>query len=501
MRLLFFCWDARVINLVNLAARDLKAAGRIGYAAVVTRETAPIRYAEARGWTSHLDRVIPDTDVVDRERYDFDYRPEVDRLDRLYGRPTLWQYVIQDRFLSRERVGRHHYKYGTPRTPEELLSVVCSSLVNVEKLFDEVQPDLVVFGTHAVPDMLTAMLDMVVHERGGDVVCPSPARLGSRMFFKTTMDDRMERVDREYERLVQTDEVSDEAVEALAAFREGGVRLAHMGRRPESRLKDLANKTRRELSKPLRHLKYRSWRDPKYTPFYQDWYATNRMWRNARWIRSSPLFHEPEPDRPYVLFPMHLEPEQSILVYAPFHTNQFAVIQSVAQAMPADTVLYVKDHTVMLGNRSRSYYEKLARVPNVRLIHPDTPARDVILGSQGVVTISGTAGFEAALHGKPVFTLGRPFYNGAAPMVVHAESERQIAEQNHRFGADYADDRRVGQYVTAVLRHSYDINFGRLVRGLTGDAPADHQDEYQVYLGALTREIGLRERLAETPSA
>ena len=450
------------------------------------------------GGRGHLDGFLLDRTLVDRTNASFNYRPEVRRLEQAYGRPTLWQYVTQERHLSRRRVGRHHYKYGTDRTTDELLSIVCSSLVNVEAMFEEHAFDCVVYATHTVPEMLTAMLEEVIKSRGGSVVCPAPARLGGRSFFKDTVDDRVGRVDREYERLVQTGECSEEAEGVLSDFRAGNVHLSYVGKRGDrrARLAQFKVQAARELSKPLRQFKYRSWRDDRHNPFYKDWYATQRMWWNARWIRSSPLFREPD-GQPFVLFPMHIEPEQSILVYGPFHTNQFAVIQNVAQAVPAGVQLYVKDHAALLGNRTRSYYEKLARIPNVRLIKPEVSGRELILQSQGVVTISGTAGLEAMLHGRPAFTLGCPYYNSASPMVRHVESERQIAEQNEFFNQDFRDDLRIRQYVTAILRHSYDIDARQTAQGLASDHPEQHEPDYQVYLDALTRELAHRQEVAQ----
>jgi capsule polysaccharide export protein KpsC/LpsZ len=50
-------------------------------------------------------------------------------------------------------------------------------------------------------------------------------------------------------------------------------------------------------------------------------------------------------------------------------------------------------------------------MPGVRLISPEVNSHALILGAAAVLTISGTAGWEAVLYEKPVITLGRAFYN------------------------------------------------------------------------------------------
>ena len=111
---------------------------------------------------------------------------------------------------------------------------------------------------------------------------------------------------------------------------------------------------------------------------------------------------------PFVFFPLHFEPEQTLLIKNPYFTNQIEVITNIAKSLPIEFMLLVKEHPAMKlsGWRKISDYEKIANIPNVVLIHPSVSNENIIPKSSLVITISGTSGLEAAFHEKPsiVFT-------------------------------------------------------------------------------------------------
>lgn len=105
----------------------------------------------------------------------------------------------------------------------------------------------------------------------------------------------------------------------------------------------------------------------------------------------------------FVYFPLHHEPERSLMIGAPFHTNQLEIIYQTAKALPLDYKLYVKEHPsqVLKGWRKISYYKKIIDIPNVELLHPEVNHKEILEGSDVVVSIAGTASLEAVFYGKP----------------------------------------------------------------------------------------------------
>lgn len=80
----------------------------------------------------------------------------------------------------------------------------------------------------------------------------------------------------------------------------------------------------------------------------------------------------------YVYYPLHYEPEASTLVCAVKYEKQLFFIDSWAKSLPADTVLYVKEHYAVLGHRELTLYKELKKYPNVVMIDPWESSRKLI---------------------------------------------------------------------------------------------------------------------------
>jgi capsule polysaccharide export protein KpsC/LpsZ len=126
-----------------------------------------------------------------------------------------------------------------------------------------------------------------------------------------------------------------------------------------------------------------------------------------------PFFIPPDFNEKYVLFPLHFQPEATTLVCAEKYEKQLFFIDQIAKSLPADTKLYVKEHYAVLGHREREFYQKLQFYPNVVIIDPLVESKDLIMRADTIITLTGTAGWEALLLGKRVLVCGNCFYQHA----------------------------------------------------------------------------------------
>ena len=119
------------------------------------------------------------------------------------------------------------------------------------------------------------------------------------------------------------------------------------------------------------------------------------------------------PHKKFVYFPLHLEPEEDILMGAPFYTNQIEVIKNIAKSLPAGYVLYAKEHPIQrkLNWRPISFYKQILELPNVTLIHPEVTNAELTEKCSLVITIGGSAGLQAAFFQKPSIIFGNPYYS------------------------------------------------------------------------------------------
>ena len=125
----------------------------------------------------------------------------------------------------------------------------------------------------------------------------------------------------------------------------------------------------------------------------------------------------------FIYFPLQSEPESSILMNTPFYSNQINLIEVIAKSIPINYSLYVKEHPLQKIKLWRSIddYKKIKNIPNVRFLHPNVNAQEVLEKSQGVISISGATGFEALFHHKPVILFGDEYYDKLS-MVTKIES-------------------------------------------------------------------------------
>ena len=89
----------------------------------------------------------------------------------------------------------------------------------------------------------------------------------------------------------------------------------------------------------------------------------------------------------------------------------------------------IKEHPNLLGYRSRGFYSRLEAEPNCIMVAPKVPSNDLVSLSRGVLVCTGTAGFEAALRGKPVLSDSEPYYASAGDLLPVAALDGDLPPQ------------------------------------------------------------------------
>ena len=124
-------------------------------------------------------------------------------------------------------------------------------------------------------------------------------------------------------------------------------------------------------------------------------------------------------------------------------SNQLYVIELLAKNIPATHKLYVKEHPHMFGRRPADFNKNLSEIPNVKVIYPFSSAQDLIARASVVATITGTAGWESLIMGKPVLALGECFFSNF-PSVVRCTDPTHLASafKNLIFNSSSNADRK-----------------------------------------------------------
>ena len=113
-----------------------------------------------------------------------------------------------------------------------------------------------------------------------------------------------------------------------------------------------------------------------------------------------------------VLYPLHYEPEASLAYLSEFFSNQVALIENISKCLSANQVLVVKEHPAQPGMLLTKRYQELYQNSSCLLYLPSSIiSYDVIKKADLIVTLTSHLGWEALILGKPVYLLGKMFYD------------------------------------------------------------------------------------------
>jgi hypothetical protein len=116
-------------------------------------------------------------------------------------------------------------------------------------------------------------------------------------------------------------------------------------------------------------------------------------------------------DKPYVLFPLHVQPEASIDVRGSYYSNQLELIKILARSIPVTHNLLVKEHPNFIGTKRISFYKECVKIPGVYLVNPYEDSISLIKSADLVISVTGTACLEAGILGVKSLLLGEAFFS------------------------------------------------------------------------------------------
>lgn len=166
---------------------------------------------------------------------------------------------------------------------------------------------------------------------------------------------------------------------------------------------------------------------------------------------------------PFIYFPLQIDIESTLLIGAPFHTNQIELVKHIVKSLPVGYKLYVKDHPLQnsRGWRSTSYYKQIMNLPNVELLHPSTSPDEIIKKSSLVITIASTAGLEAAFHNKPSIVFADVAYS-MLPSVYRLNNIDELPKAIRTSLEKTVNDSDLSYYVDLIDKNSFEFSLSNL---------------------------------------
>lgn len=361
--------------------------------------------------SEYIKRKVPNATICESFSYirehwsEFTIEKLVEYEDKYDCKP-IWSYIYTDRFLI-----NHSYDYAVKMT------------VGLFSFFESIfcKGDIDYYYSEAVATLLCYVAYIVGKKYGVGYVSQMGAR-GLDSTHHYILNDPYQgnvRMVDDYNNQSYTKKELDYAEAFLKEFEEKDIRPTYMiknGAVPRLKVQYIALPIKRaikrlseECNDEYSYINYKSNKD-----------ITNPIKFYFRYQRAKKYYHKADYSRKYVYFPLHFQPEASTIVCAEKYEKQLYFIDSWAKSLPAEIMLYVKEHYAILGHRDLHFYEELKKYPNVVLIDPYESPRKLIENSYAVTTLTGTAGWEAMLLRKPVFIGGNIFFDHA-PGVIKIE--------------------------------------------------------------------------------
>jgi hypothetical protein len=467
--------------LFDAVAKRARQRGVVGeWAGVVTpSEVLPRLDASFYGWLLRFPEFLAMAGRPDGA--------ECDRLEAQYGDPTLWSAVTADRrlFSLEPSVYATNPAYRG-FSHQELIRYAASAFRAAELVYERWQPQVVFLEAGTSVDEFA--LYRVAAVRGLRTLFITESRVRNRWFLCPDPYGVSEDITRTARALgagqarVATAEERAFADEVL-----GGIR--NQAERPKSYAAAIQYMSDRRAVHWDRVLSF-PWTVARNVVRYlqasdEDLYVSNParavphriamrvQVARQRWLTR---WDQPVAGERFAYFPLQMQPETTTSVMAPTFLDQVNLIETIARALPMTLSLYVKEHPMMLGLRPAAYYRRLRQIPNVRLVAPDVPSHDLITRSALVLTITGTAAWEAAAIGTPAITFARTPFDGCkgiarfqAPLETLPQFVRRVLDGEA--GQAFAPE----DYLVAVLRHSFPADTIAYARdpGLVADAEID----------------------------
>jgi capsule polysaccharide modification protein KpsS len=401
-------------------------------------------------------------------KIDYEYIRE---FEKKLGDTNLWSFFYGDRQLllstppKDETTMEIKALYGY----EDLLRVFLSRVKPIEEMLDREKPEFILFFT--VGTIAHKILFHLAKKKGIKTFVIHEGRIGKRV----TVSENYSTITGVEELFKNPENIQskniEEAKKVITNFRKTGSLQLEFYTETE-------NKFIRKKINPLKKI-YNSisWLIQLTKNYFQNrklflygvtslnplrfvWYQSRKKIRKL--IGFEKFYSQYDKDERYAFYPLHLEPEQAILDYAPYYINQTALIEQIARSLPIDMKLYIKDHPTMSFKRKKTFYKKLLNIPNVKIIDHRTKSFEIIKNSSLIITTTSTVGWEALFLKKPVITFGNVFYNIFPTVKKCTEIEKLYELVKEQIEGFEFDDELFMKLVASVLQDTVDMNLNSL---------------------------------------
>ena len=413
---------------------------------------------------------LKEWEVTSQDSLPLDYKL-LAHYERTLGSPNLFGAIVADRRLLFGKKTTYAQDFGRRYNDQKLLSILQAGVVEVEKLFYELKPDIVC-GFICVT-FLEYLIYLFAKSRNITYINLRPVRVQNQVGASSTLNDPSPELVNEYKTIIKNrSQISQRTKSYINSIKNGkpayeGVvnpsnkpALNYSKKINIGRLKNIGAIVSNYYLKPV-VLKDNHVPDPINQAIYR---AIINPWNailTSRFINSKNQKQTSIENRRFCFFPLHTEPEVSLLVNSRPFINQIEVIRILAISLPADMFLIIKEHPGMVGKRRLSFYKKLLNIPKVIVAKPETTVSDLISKSTFVAVLSSSVGIQAMLQKKPVLVFGNSSIEVIGkPMISSVDNLKTLDQTIKMLLDNYRFDQYLAEaFIESNFKTSIGMNF------------------------------------------
>ena len=362
---------------------------------------------------------------------------------------NLWQLGFNERIFYQYN---EFYKF----TQDEILSILEKECKLYESILDEIQPDFLITSETALHQQ--HLFYEICRKRGIKVLMLNQ----SKFAYKCIISQELHKLDSmpALSKIPSKKRTFDELLNVLTSTdntKQLQLYSKNFGNSKSSKIKAVSEYIfKSDNSNTETHFSY--YGRSKFKVLV-DYLIKSRKATTRKSFIDKYLEYEIYDNEQFVLFTLHQEPERTLLIAAPFYTNQLEVIRHIAKSLPPGYKLYVKEHFSQLLREWReiSYYKEIIEIPNVRLYHPSANIEPLIQKSSLVISIGGTISFEAAFYQKPSIIMADLGF-AILPSVQKLNSLEELPLMIRHGLETKVNSDDLDKYLSILDEHSFDFD-------------------------------------------
>lgn len=188
----------------------------------------------------------------------------------------------------------------------------------------------------------------------------------------------------------------------------------------------------------------------------------------------------------YIFYPLQYTPESSINIPNAYFVDQERLIDLIRFNMPEDFILIVKEHPSMYGRRSSKFFKKLSKKSSTRIISPKISSNLLIKNASLVVSVSGTACFEAYILKIPSLVFGKTFFDMFTN--IYGIDYNDLNQTLKKYIKRDITDKDVNLALNLIFQNTYDFVCG----GVDFDKNILSNENINNFIKSLDKELNLR---------